>query len=188
MEIKGNVSNSITYEGKLTLKYRKNNKVFSIKNTGTQALTNLIVKALCNVDISNSVPKFLGFNKLSGTVSAEENENGGNTLTTNINSTTVLRNQVPFTGIIYNAPEVPSLADEQNNIPQSSIKLTATILPTDILNSGVGGGSFELVMYSRDGKTRLATIKDDSLSSMYQAVCNGVEAIIEWEMIFKCVK
>ena len=46
----------------------------------------------------------------------------------------------------------------------------------------------DAVMYSRDGKSRLATIRDDSLSSMYQAVCNGVEAIIEWEMIFKCVK
>lgn len=158
----------------MSFKLKHKGKVYSFiqHNEGTQKLTDLIVKALIGIDdVSNLRPQFLGLYQTKINYDGEEET---------IYETSLLNNLIPFTGIV---------GDFSNTTqgPQSSIKLTATILQSDLQgNMDVDSGNTELAIYSVNGVDKLATISHNSLTDMYKNICEGVEAIIEWQMIFKC--
>lgn len=174
MQINGNIKNNFTYEGQVSFKLKHKGKVYSFlqHNEGTQKLTDLIVKALIGSDdVSNLRPQFLGFYQ-------KKVNYDGETETTY--ETPLLNNLIPFTGIVGDFSNTTQNA-------QTSIKLTATILQSDLQgNMDVESGQTELAIYSVNGIDKLATISSSSLTDMYKNICEGVEAIVEWEMIFKC--
>lgn len=175
MEVQGNVSNSITYKGNVTFKLRRNGKTYSLYtfNKGTTYLTDTITQALAGQDISSRIPTYL--NLMYSNKGADDT-----------NKISLLTHSVPFSGRVWGESAKSTVDDTYKDY--STLLLTATILPSDIISGGnVDNCSLHLVMQSVDSK-ELATISEDTLNgnlhTLYKSLCNGTEAIIEWRMIF----
>lgn len=167
---KGLVSNSFTYEGEVSFKLKRNNKLYTINthNAGTKFLVDAIAKALAGNDITSNLPKYLDF---IYTFTNDGEEQIGKLITS----------PTPFTGIVWG--DAASVETLDNNT--SCLLLSATIAATEKLTVAIEEvDSIQLCMKSLNGDI-LAYIKDDVLKDLYQSLTDGTDAVIEWRMLFK---
>lgn len=154
--VKSEISNSLSYEGEVSLLVRgaNLNQKFKMKNRGTDLLLTLIASALMgNVDY-DSVPYY---------VNAYAND------------TPVLYNPVPISSR-------SAVKDESNNtdIP-GTCRLTAYLTP-DIIHQELAASANTLSLLNKK-KNVLATISSNDVASMLELIASqspSYEAILVW--------
>ena len=168
METKGMLQNSVTYKGKVKIKYKRNNKVYELDNhnTGTKFLGDTISMALAGEDVSLRIPKYLDF-----------------IYRYDDNDTRLLSSLIPFTSIVY-GDSVPNASSAPENA--GLLFLSATILPEDIIaNFDVSSSNVHLYLQMKSiTGDLLAELTGEDLKTMYNMLITGTQAIVEWNMQF----
>lgn len=175
MKSKTNISNTIKYSGNISVKLQRNGNIYKLQshNTGTKYLTDTIARALCGQNISLDIPRYIDF------VAIEQLSDKSSTDEPQVIS--LLYYPINFTGITWGDVAY-------SNSKGTSIRLTATILPTDKLSlSGIDNYTLQLRIKSVNNEV-LAKIEPDSgdtvLYDLYKSLIDGTSAIIEWYMHF----
>lgn len=168
---KGLLSNSFIYEGMVNIKLKHNGKIYALNtyNTGTKLLVDTIAKALSGTSVSENIPRYLDF------VYGEKNDEGSYK-----NKSSLLKSSIPFVGKVYGEMAKTSEIDEN----ASCLLLSATISAADV-HSVPNCLNPQLSMLDSSNNV-LAFIDDKNklLTTLYDSLKDGTDAIIEWRMIF----
>ena len=165
----GFVSNSFTYEGKINVKLKCKDKIYTLNthNTGTKLLVDTIAKALSGTSVADNVPRYLDF------IYGEKDDKG-----VYIKEDSLLKTVIPFVGKVYG--DMAKTPDLDENC--SCLLLSATISAAD-RNLIQTTPNKQLRMLDSK-KQPLAFIENPILDTLYDSLKDGTDAIIEWRMIF----
>lgn len=159
MTVKSNIKDGVGYSGNVVIRMSnsKSRRVLELKNNGKKALWNMLAKAVLGIDVSSRIPRYLDMISSSGT--------------------SLLFRRIPFTGSVYHD------TDGKKDYSTSTVFVAALTSENKKISSGeVGDVTMRMVNSANEV---LAEINGSSaLGSIYKNVVPGVDAIIEWEMMF----
>lgn len=155
---RGIINTGVSYYGevKISLNTPKGKKEIYKHNDGQKPLWNLLAKAIAGYDVKDLLPKYLDIVDSTGT--------------------SLLFKRLLFTGVVW--------GDAVETSDDSTSALFYSTLMNEYKSRRVYNGSLTLQMLDSNGNV-LASVKSDSeLGDAYSSVTNGVNATIEWKMVF----
>lgn len=183
MNIKGTTNSYVGYKGEVIAYIKRKGKQYEIPihNSGTPYLTDTIALALSGNNVQQRLPAFIDIKYKTNDAQS---------------FATVLRNKVDISARTFNAA---TYNVEQEYIP-SSISIRAIITPADkdgtIQINNSDNTQMRLEMYplpltdrnAKEEEYLLASVicegENNPLYQIYNAINEGTEAIIEWNMQF----
>jgi hypothetical protein len=189
----GQISNHISYEGKVTFKLIRNNKEYDLftKNAGTKFLRDLVCRALLGSDITDDLPRYMNFtytykddsnilrtsNLLLQRVLIDTKTTGEAAGTTEVESVLLLKALISFSDLLseINLRELDGIRSVQLTLESRGVNGRGQIL-----------ASIEDI---HDGEKWVT----DNLVNLYESIngklndpgVTGTDAMIEWRMIFR---
>lgn len=158
------LQNFIGYQGQVTasMVVRGRKKQYSIFNSGTKNLWNLLAKAIAGYSISGEIPEYFDI--------VDELGNS------------YLRSRIPFRAKVWGEDTV-----EEDTENSTSVKLTVTVTKSDKRRDHLPNGSnVVLRMYNVMGNAlaEITDTTDKQLLQLYNNISTGTDAIFEWVLTF----
>lgn len=160
-DLNAKLSNSISYQGcvEVTLNTKGHKRPMLLHNSGTKHLFDTITRALAGYSINGAIPRYID-------IQYQRTPDVFNSALTSL---------IPFVGIVYG--DAAEAGDTEGRLLLNATVTSEDKQPIATLTQP------RLVILDANARP-LALIEGDQIKSLWDAITDATDAIIEWKLIF----